>query len=301
MSSEMDLDSNSQSKPSFIKSLISGGIAGTTVDVALFPLDTIKTRIQSPQGFIKSGGFNGIYKGLGAVALGSAPGAALFFATYEQSKHFLAKYEIFAGFPAAMIHMTSASIGEVVACLVRVPTEVVKQRMQVHIGSEKLSLLFTVKSILRNEGLINGLYSGFNITLMREIPFSLIQFPLYEFMKAYIRHRNNDVTSYEAAFCGSLSGGIAAALTTPLDVMKTRIMIGKDKHGVSYSGIMDTLNRLVKEDKEFAAKINNKSFLRTNRGQVLFAGLSPRVTWISIGGFVFFGAYEKSSQLLTSL
>ena len=40
-----------EKKVSFIISLISGGIAGTTVDVALFPLDTIKTRLQSAKGF----------------------------------------------------------------------------------------------------------------------------------------------------------------------------------------------------------------------------------------------------------
>lgn len=49
-------------------------MAGTAVDVALFPLDTIKTRLQSSQGFFKAGGFRGIYKGLSAAAIGSAPG-----------------------------------------------------------------------------------------------------------------------------------------------------------------------------------------------------------------------------------
>ena len=39
--------------------------------------------MQSPQGFLKAGGFRGIYNGLGAAAAGSAPGAALFFSTYE--------------------------------------------------------------------------------------------------------------------------------------------------------------------------------------------------------------------------
>ena len=35
------------------------------------------------------------------------------------------------------------------------------------------------------EGIL-GFYSGFGITIMREIPFSLVQFPLYEYMKVTI-------------------------------------------------------------------------------------------------------------------
>ena len=70
-------------EPSFVTALVAGGMAGTSVDVALFPIDTLKTRLQSPQGFQKAGGFKGIYNGLGAAAAGSAPGAALFFSTYE--------------------------------------------------------------------------------------------------------------------------------------------------------------------------------------------------------------------------
>jgi solute carrier family 25 S-adenosylmethionine transporter 26 len=44
------------------------------VDISLYPLDTIKTRLQAPNGFLKSGGFKGLYKGLNVTALGSAPG-----------------------------------------------------------------------------------------------------------------------------------------------------------------------------------------------------------------------------------
>ena len=50
-----------------------GGVAGTTVDVVLFPLDTIKTRLQSKHGFWRAGGFHRIYAGILPAAAGSAP------------------------------------------------------------------------------------------------------------------------------------------------------------------------------------------------------------------------------------
>ena len=51
-----------------------GGLAGTAVDLLFFPLDTIKTRLQAAQGFRRAGGFSGVYKGVGSVVVGSAPG-----------------------------------------------------------------------------------------------------------------------------------------------------------------------------------------------------------------------------------
>lgn len=63
----------SETKNLYLTSLFGGGIAGLTVDISLFPLDTIKTRLQSQQGFLKAGGFKGIYKGLGPQAIGSVP------------------------------------------------------------------------------------------------------------------------------------------------------------------------------------------------------------------------------------
>lgn len=47
------------------------------VDLALFPLDTIKTRLQSQQGFHKAGGFRGIYAGVPSAAVGSFPNGTL--------------------------------------------------------------------------------------------------------------------------------------------------------------------------------------------------------------------------------
>ena len=86
---------------SFFTCLIAGGAAGTVTDLSLYPLDTIKTRLQSSQGFMKAGGFSGVYKGLGAAALGSAPGSALFFATYEKMKDVLSSNQKNMNIPMA--------------------------------------------------------------------------------------------------------------------------------------------------------------------------------------------------------
>lgn len=106
-----------------------GGLAGTSVDLLFFPIDTVKTRLQSSQGFAKAGGFRGIYKGVGSVIVGSAPGgafrvsfclhrrgftekfsAAMFFVTYDTLKQTLPVPPHLA----PVNHMLSASIGEVV-------------------------------------------------------------------------------------------------------------------------------------------------------------------------------------------
>ena len=52
----------------------------------LFPLDTLKTRLQSTQGFTKSGGFRGIYSGLASAASGSAPSGINLFSKNKKIK-----------------------------------------------------------------------------------------------------------------------------------------------------------------------------------------------------------------------
>jgi len=136
------------------------------------------------------------------------------------------------------------------ACLIRVPTEVIKTRMQtLTYGTLGQSSLSAAKLLLSNDGW-RGFYRGFGSTIMREvcigsrntscewlwgqflifalqIPFTSIQFPLYELLKLQLSRRLNRKPLYarEAAICGSIAGGTAGALTTPLDVLKTRVML----------------------------------------------------------------------------
>jgi solute carrier family 25 S-adenosylmethionine transporter 26 len=137
------------------------------------------------------------------------------------------------------------------------------------------------------------LYRGWGITVLREVPFTVIQFPLWEALKAWsLRRRTGaaggggvlgkgkiegNISAMESAVYGSLSGAVAAAATTPLDLLKTRLMLSPTRVGVV----------------TLAARI-----WRQEGARVFLSGIGPRVTWISIGGAVFLGSYQWTSNLL---
>ncbi|XP_037947495.1 S-adenosylmethionine mitochondrial carrier protein homolog isoform X2 [Teleopsis dalmanni] len=263
-----------------LHTLMAGGVAGIVVDIALFPIDTVKTRLQSELGFWRSGGFRGIYKGLAPAAAGSAPTAALFFCTYEGLKSNLSR--ITSTHNSPYVHMLSASTAEVLACLIRVPVEIAKQRRQA-LSNKQNSALLILWNAYKKEGLRKGLYRGFGSTITREIPFSLIQFPLWEYFKSnWTNCTGLASTPFTVALCGALAGGIAAAITTPLDVVKTRIMLAEQGSAAVKLNILRLLRNIHRE-----------------RGiSGLFAGIVPRVLWITLGGAFFFGFYDLTTRVL---
>lgn len=180
--------------------------------------------------------------------------------------------------------MISASFGEIAACTVRVPSEVIKQRAQ---ASQFASSISAFRAILANasgEGVFRGLYRGWSTTILREIPFTAIQFPLYEWMKvkfSTMRSKEDTVSENgspaltDGAIAGMIAGGIAAFLTTPLDVLKTRLMLNQTRVGLG----------------ELASKI-----LKEDGPRAFWRGAGPRTMWISAGGAIFLGTYEIVKQ-----
>lgn len=277
----------------FLLSLISGAVSGTSTDVFFFPIDTIKTRLQAKGGFFKNGGYHNIYKGIGSTIVASAPGASLFFITYDSLKQIIAsalqKYIKTSKKKDQAIetftHMLSSSIGEVVACTFRVPAEVIKQRTQVNVHKSSFETFTDILREKNGEGLIKNLYRGYSTTIMREIPFTCIQFPLYEFLKKTWRQedmkhgKGNILLPWKGAVCGSIAGGVAAAITTPLDFIKTRLMLHKE------SIKMMKLVKMVYKEEGIT---------------IFFSGIGPRTVWISAGGAVFLGTYETVKYILSS-
>lgn len=82
--------------------------------------------------------------------------------------------------------------------------EIVKQRRQAsHRNSTATQILFSAVS---KEG-VRGLYRGFGSTVLRDIPFSIIEFPIWEWLKKSYRNRiKRELNAVEVALCGALAG-----------------------------------------------------------------------------------------------
>mmetsp|Transcript_51528 Transcript_51528/g.118368 ORF Transcript_51528/g.118368 Transcript_51528/m.118368 type:complete len:615 (-) Transcript_51528:176-2020(-) len=270
---------NSPVSPS--TAILAGGCASATVDVALYPLDTLKTRLQSPLGFARSGGFTGLFRGVLPTAIGAVPGGAAFFGSYELGKQLLLE-----GVDAddGDVHTTNggslrahwaqdalaATVAASANCLVRNPLTVVAQRMQV---GQYDTITSAVRGVQQKGGM-RSFYAGLGVSAARELPFAFIQFPIYEGLKRLLS-ADGELSVTQGAACGSIAGAIAAALTTPLDVVRTRLMLGYDES-------WGTLRKVLAQ-----------------QGPAwLFSGLWPRVGWMTIGGFIFFGVYELCLQTL---
>ncbi|CAK9165336.1 unnamed protein product, partial [Ilex paraguariensis] len=201
--------------------------------------------------------------------------SAIFVGVYEPVKQKLLK-----SFPenlSALAHLTAGAVGGAASSIVRVPTEVVKQRMQT---GQFNSAPDAVRLIVAKEG-FKGLYAGYGSFLLRDLPFDAIQFCIYEQLRiGYKRAASRDLNDPENAIIGAFAGAITGAITTPLDVVKTRLMVQGSAN--QYKGILHSVGTIIREEGTPA----------------LFKGIGPRVLWIGIGGSIFFSVLERTKQTL---
>ena len=176
--------------------------------------------------------WGGLYSGLAGNIAGVIPASALFMGVYEPVK----KRMVAEGFSPFAAQFSAATLAGTAASLVRVPTEVVKQRMQT---GQFTSAIAAVRAIVAKEGVRKGLYAGYGSFMLRDLPFDAIEFVAYEQMRLAYRAlvRGRELHPAETSACGAVAGVTTAVLTTPLDVIKTRLMTqGTTK---AYSGVLD--------------------------------------------------------------
>lgn len=255
--------------------MIAGATAGVVVEAALYPIDTIKTRLQAARLGSKIQ-WKGLYAGLAGNLVGVLPASAVFVGVYEPTKQKLLK--MFPENLSALAQLTAGALGGAASSLIRVPTEVVKQRMQT---GQFASAPEAVRLIVAKEG-FKGLYAGYSSFLLRDLPFDALQFCIYEQLRiGYKIAARRELKDPENAIIGAFAGAITGAITTPLDVLKTRLMT--QGSASQYNGVIGCAQTIIIEEGPAA----------------LLKGLGPRVLWIGIGGSIFFGVLEKTKTFLS--
>jgi solute carrier family 25 S-adenosylmethionine transporter 26 len=263
--------------------LYSGAAAGAATEAVLFPLDCLKTRAQA-KGVTKTGTMRGIYRGLGVGIASAAPGSAVFFTVYELSSHALRGSDA-SGYRHLGASVLASVLGELVASGVRAPADMVKQRLQAGVASS----FWDAAKVASWRGIV----ASWRATAMRDVLHSSLQFPLYEGLKLALAHqtgrRTSSIPAWQAAVCGSVAGASSAYLTTPLDLLRTRVNLRSPASAAAGQAL--SLRQLASEEI--------KDIYRHRGVTGFFAGAGYRASCMGLGGFVFLGAFETTKTFFT--
>ena len=316
----------SQSSSKAVGESISGAISGAalaTVKTAVkFPLDTVAVRLQTQSNtqydtFKEVAQlFNGCYDGAALSLLFNIPAGAVFFAVKDFTKAILKESTANEPLPKWLTTSIAVAVAQIPYWAVRNPSEVVKVRQQAGVngygnGVSAISAIQQTLNTTRSNSAttsstaatfgINEFYLGYWENILYAYPADVIKFVAYESITSGRKKEN--LSPLEGAIAGATATAIAQFITTPLDVVRNRLMtktkttdtttIGKQKkknfsNGTNESSsslsYLETLQTLAKEEG-----ING-----------LFAGVTPRVGKAILSGAVQFATYEETKQKITN-
>eukprot|EP00658_Telonema_sp_P-2_P072309 TRINITY_DN61464_c0_g2_i1.p1 TRINITY_DN61464_c0_g2~~TRINITY_DN61464_c0_g2_i1.p1 ORF type:complete len:199 (+),score=30.68 TRINITY_DN61464_c0_g2_i1:50-646(+) len=137
------------------------------------------------------------------------------------------------------------------------PTDLIKIRMQVDgmkggQGRYNSSLTGTLGSILKEDG-VKGLWRGAGPTVGRATALAAVEMSSYDHIKNWlIRHELIVPSTPSGVFITAICSGFCCAVSTsPLDVVKSRVMgqpVGADGKGTLYKGMIDCFAKSVKNE-----------------------------------------------------
>lgn len=291
------------SEPSSFQESLSGFIAGATLagtkTLVKYPLDTATVRVQMPNSDYSIrdpfGLFNGCYNGINLTLLSNIPAGAVFFAVKDAVKTSI-KNSGGGTSPMPMWLSTSlaVAVGQIPYWLIRNPSEVVKVRQQANIEGygEGVSAIDAIKQTLQSsddddENNISDFYTGFWENILYAYPADVIKFVAYE----SITKGRKDLSPVEGARAGALATSLAQLITTPLDVVRNRLMTGKNRNGSSLS-----------EEEKNKSYVESLITLGKEEGlSGLFAGATPRAGKAILSGAIQFATYEETKQSISKI
>uniref|UniRef100_A0A3Q0RPF2 Mitochondrial glutamate carrier 1 n=1 Tax=Amphilophus citrinellus TaxID=61819 RepID=A0A3Q0RPF2_AMPCI len=265
--------------------LINGGIAGIVGVTCVFPIDLAKTRLQNQRRgqqvyksmmdclvkTVRSEGYFGMYRGAAVNLTLVTPEKAIKLAANDFFRHHLAKdgkgltvfKEMLAGCGAGMCQVIVTTPMEMLKIQLQdagrlgkkhlVATNAVLSRSYnsgtVISAPRAVSATQIAKELFHTQG-IQGLYKGLGATLMRDVPFSIVYFPLFANLNRLGKRSPEESSPFYWAFLSGCAAGSTAAVTVnPCDVVKTRLQsLNKGASEETYRGVVDCVSKIMQKE-----------------------------------------------------
>lgn len=228
---------------------------------------------------VRGEGITALWSGLPPTLVMAVPATVLYFTCYDQLRAVLS---VKMGDYAQMAPLFAGALARVGAATVVSPVELIRTKLQAQKQSYR-ELTSCIRSAVQSEGWLS-LWRGLGPTLLRDVPFSAMYWYNYEICKRRLceRYHTREPTFAICFASGALSGSIAAVVTLPFDVVKTRrqVELGeqhtKNSSAEVSSSTLSVMRRIVAQDG-FTG---------------LFAGFLPRLIKIAPACAIMISSYE---------
>lgn len=207
-------------------------------------------------------------------------------------------------FPEPLVHSSASGVAEMAACLVLAPAEVIKQNAQMlkdDGGKTGLTSLQALRQ-LSGAGATRRLFMGYSALVARNLPFTALQFPMFEYARKKIRESRQGgqdgttakrlvETGLVTGLSAGSAGAVAAVITTPSDVVKTRMMLSAGSQNDVQAKIEG------KRPKKGAWSVTQEVY-RERGIKGFFRGSVLRSGWTMLGSGLYLGTYEVAKEWL---
>lgn len=272
-----EITSHQTKQFALLPKIINGGIAGIIGVSCVFPLDLVKTRLQNqqigPNGermynsmfdcfrkTYRAEGYFGMYRGSAVNILLITPEKAIKLAANDFFRFHLKTKD---GKLPVVREMMAGGMAGFCQIIITTPMELLKIQLQdagrvaaqakltaaaggVAAPVQKVSATNIALGLLKSKG-IAGLYKGTAATMLRDVSFSVVYFPLFARLNSLGPRKagnSEEAVFYWSFLSGMAAGSISALAVNPFDVVKTRLQLLKKGEGeMTYNSIPDAFKK----------------------------------------------------------
>jgi len=191
------------------------------------------------------------------------------------------------------VSLTAGGLARWLAVTIVNPLELIRTKMQ----SQKMpwsDVTKCLKELVSTQG-VRGLWNGYTATLLRDVPFSALYWPLYEasrdnlrrYMRIRDKHNLYSLSVQENSFMinfisGAVAGSVASTITLPFDVIKTIKQIEMGERD-----IMRVTPGQTRTNITIARELLSEQGVKS-----LFSGLTPRLLKVAPACAIMISSYE---------